>query len=492
MREILTTDTIILEKRRYIDNILLIGVGFLINTILIVVAIYIKEYPFQKWVFLFALLSVIQLTINIITIRKLEGKLFSLTILFLIFSFVTHLGLVIIYGFNINVDIPWNPLSTISVEMFKSASFFALCSHLFLMLGMAIVLNIKTKIAVLKPLKNGNTVNQLFLVRNIGTILFFFGLFPMLYIDFSRIILYLNGNYLDTFHLGLPGFVYILANLSNIGIIMLLIGNKQNKRNVLIILIFTTTYKGILMFTGGRGEPLLYLLTLYFIYFNFIRVLKMKPLQIIFNLSGIYIVGFLITFISQTRMMSIDDFSTFVELIKLSFIDFSPFSVMAEFGSTVITLGIAIDFFSFTKDFQYGSNYFLALLNIFPNIGGILDFTIPKTIYVNNYPGHLRSFLGGSYLGEAFYSFGYFGMFFITFIGMAVSYISIKIQELYLKQKYIQLSILLILFPNILWWTRAYFVDMVREFVWISIFIVILNLLLKHKNRSLKYKLNSN
>ena len=87
--------------------------------------------------------------------------------------------------------------------------------------------------------------------------------------------------------------------------------------------------------------------------------------------------------------------------------------------------------------------------------------------------------MGGSYLGEAFYSFGYFGMVFIAFIGMSISYISLKFQELFLKQKYIQLSILLILFPNLLWWTRAYFADMVREFTWVSICTILLTLLFK-------------
>lgn len=477
MGETLLNNTILSKKK--IESLISIGVAISINFVLIGAAIYVKDYPFQKWASIFAILSVIQLTINIIIINKLEGKIFSLTILFLIFSFITHLGLVVIFGFNINVELPWNPFSTISTEMFKNASFFSLCSHFFLVMGMAVVLlNTKTKKLVSKPSAKEES-NQLFLTRNIGTILFLLGLLPLLYIDIHKVILYLNGNYLDTFQLGIPSFLYIIANFSNIGIIMLLIGNKFNERTVLLLLALTTIYKGTLMFTGGRGEPILYLLTLYFIYFNFIRVKKMSPYKIPLYLFLIYMVGFLTTFISQTRMMSIDNINTFMELIKSTFVDFSPFSVVAEFGITIITLGISIEFFSSNNNFQYGLNYLLSLLNMFPNLGGILNFTISKTIYVNNFPMNLRSFLGGSYLGEAFYSFGYFGMVFIAFIGMLISYISLKLHDLFLKQKYIRLSILLILFPNLLWWTRAYFVDMVREFVWISLFTVILTILFK-------------
>lgn len=480
MGEILLNDSI-LSKRINIESLMTVFNALLINLALIGIAIYIKEYPFQKWVFLFAILSVIQLIINVVTIRKLEGKFFSLTTLFLIFSFITHLGLVIIIGFNINVELPWNPMSTISIKMFKDASFFSLCCHFFLIMGMSMsMIFINTKIIVSKSLEN--EYNQLFLTRNIGSILLFLGLLPMLYIDINKIILYINGNYLDTFELGIPSFLYIIASFSDIGIIMLLIGNKSNNRKVLLLLVLATIYKGALMFTGGRGEPILYLLTLYFIYFNFIRIKKIKSYKIPLYLLLIYIVGFLTTFVSQTRMMSIDNIHMFMDVFKNIFVDFSPFSVIAEFGVTIITLGISIEFFSSNNDFQYGLNYLLSLLNIFPNIGGLLDFTIPKTIYIYNYPEHLRSYLGGSYLGEAFYSFGYFGMVFITFIGMSISYISLKCQELFLKQKYIQLSVLLILFPNLLWWTRAYFADMVREFTWISICTILLTLLFKRYN----------
>ncbi|WP_341322790.1 O-antigen polysaccharide polymerase Wzy [Solibacillus sp. FSL H8-0523] len=477
MGEILLNDSI-LAKRKNIEGLMTVLNALSINLALIGVAIYIKDYPFQKWVFLFALLSIIQLIINIVTVRKLEGKFFSLTTLFLLFSFITHLGLVIIFGFNINVELPWDPMSTISTKMFKDASFFSLCCHLFLILGMSVIfINTKTIKIVPKLLENEN--NQLALTRNIGTILLFAGLLPMLYIDINKIILYANGNYLDTFQLGIPSFLYIIASFSDIGIIMLLIGNKSNNSKVLLLLILVTIYKGALMFTGSRGEPILYLLTLYFIYYNFIKIKKIKSFKIPLYLFLIYMVGFLTTFISRTRMMSINDVNTFIDVLKSTFVDFSPFSVIAEFGITIITLGISIEFFSFNNDFQYGLNYLLSLLNIFPNVGGVLDFTIPKTIYIYNYPAHLRSFLGGSYLGEAFYSFGYYGMIFIAFIGMLISYISLKFQELFLKQKYIQLSILLILFPNLLWWTRAYFADMVREFTWISICTVILTLFLK-------------
>lgn len=484
-------EMVLLAKKR-ISNSLLIIFNLLINIVILALALYISDIPFQKWVSPFAILALFQLVINIGTIKKLEGKFFSLTIIFLIFSFITHLGIVFLMGFKIDVDLPWNPLSTISVEMFKDASYFTLFSHMFLTFGMAIILIIKRKPATaIRIIDNENETIVLQLTKNIGFLLFIIGLVPMLFIDISKAVLYMNGNYLDTFQIGVPSMVYLIAGFSDIGIMMLLIGNKNNKRKVLFLLLLATLYKSTLMFSGGRGEPILFLLTLYFIYFKFLKTNKMKTRQVIYNLIFIYVVGFLLTFISQIRMMSINNFQTLLDLAKESFVDFSPFAVIAEFGSTVITLGIAIDYFSSNGDYQYGLNYLYALLNIFPNIGGVLDFTTLKTIYVYNYPVYLRTFLGGSYLGELYYSFGYIGGVLVAFVGGGIGYISLKIEELFAKKQFIQFSIVLILFPHLLWWTRAYFVDMVREFVWISISIILLSLLLRHKNLTLKNKVNS-
>ncbi|WP_053584251.1 O-antigen polysaccharide polymerase Wzy [Lysinibacillus contaminans] len=493
MSEIIKNNLILTEKQRIMGKYLLILLNILINSVILFIAFLIIDYTFQKWLLPFAVLSVTQLLLNIITIKKLEGMFFSLTTLFLIFSFITHLGIVVIFGFNIQIDLPWNPLLTISENVFRDACYFSLCSHFFLTLGMAIVLSKKKshKTLLLEPDDNKGLRNQLYYTKNIGMILFLIGIIPMLYIDISKINLFLNGNYLDTFQVGAPGFVYIIASFTDVGIMMLLLGNKDNKKKATLIFGIVIIYKGILMFTGGRGEPILFLLSLFFIYFRFIRIKKIKPKQFIFNLILVYICGFVLTFISQIRMMSINNIETMMQLMKKSFIDFSPFSVIAEFGGTIITLGISMDFFSSTGDFQYGSNYLVSLLNIFPNLGGVLDFTIPKTIYVNNFPPFLRTFLGGSYLGEIYYSFGILAPFFVTIIGMVVGYVSLKIQDLFNQNRFILMSILLILFPNLLWWTRAYFVDMIREFVWTSVFIMIFFMLFENKYK-LKTKIEMN
>ncbi|QNK48152.1 O-antigen polysaccharide polymerase Wzy [Brevibacterium sp. PAMC23299] len=451
----------------------LITCNLILNTIILLLALKIKLFTFETWLFPFTMLSLVQLFINLITISKLEKRFLSLTNLFLIFSYITHMGILVIFGFKIDIELPWNPLVSITKDTFKDACSFAVLCHAFLTFGMCIVLFKRKTYHLGSNSTNFKEENsQLYIARMIGFILVLIGIVPMLYIDISRVILFISGNYLDTYKVGVNGFVVIISRFAEIGAIMLLIGNYKDKKKAHFILFIIVIYESIVMFTGNRGRPIMFLLTIFFIYNNLIKRVGFK--QFINSVAVVYLLGFLLTFIGQIRMLSIKDFATIADLFKKSFMEFSIFKILADFGATIISLGYSLVFFPQTASFQLGSNYLVSLLTIFPNVGGLLAPIINKTVYINNWPANYREFLGGSYLGELYYSFGDFSFIFAVLIGMFIAFISNKVQESIIVKNYVSLSIYLILFPNILWWTRNYFVGMVREFVWIAVVILIL------------------
>ncbi|MEB2492994.1 O-antigen polysaccharide polymerase Wzy [Peribacillus frigoritolerans] len=469
-----------LSKNNPYTKILLISSNLFLNTVILVLAIYIKPIVFENWLFPFTILSLIQLFINLLTITKLEKSFLSLTNLFLIFSYITHLGILVIFGFDIEVELPWNPLLSLTKDSYKEACYFAVFCHAFLTFGMCIIL-FKRKTykisAATSSIKNKDI--QLYLIRSIGIMLIIIGIIPMLYIDISRVILYITGDYLDTYKVGVGGFMIIISRFTEIGAIMLLIGNHENKKKAIFIILIIVIYQSIIMFTGNRGRPIMFLITIFFIYYNFIKKVGFK--QFINTTILIYIVGFLLTFIGQIRMLSINDIGTFVETFKKSFFEFSIFKILAEFGSTIVSLGFSLELFPEARSFQLGTNYLVSLLTIFPNLGGILTPVMEKAVFVYNWPQSTRSFLGGSYLGELYYSFGDFSFVFVILIGMFIAFVSNKIKMYIAQQNYVLLSVYLILFPSLLWWTRDYFVSMVREFVWIAVVILILYYLIGSK-----------
>ncbi|MGR5974919.1 O-antigen polysaccharide polymerase Wzy [Bacillus paranthracis] len=350
---------------------------------------------FEQWLFSFALLSLVQLLVNIITVSKLEKSFFSLTTLFLIFSYITHLGMVVIFGFDINVELPWDPLLSITKDTFREASYFAIFCHAFLTFGMCTVLYKRRTFKVCGEEKDlvEERTRQLKLLRSVGMICVLVGIIPMLYIDLSRVMLYMNGDYLDTYKVGVNGFIVIISRFTEIGAVMLLIGNHKNKKRAGMIALMIVLYQSIIIFTGNRGRPVMYLIMVFFVYSQFVKNIGFK--QFIKMSILAYIAGYLLTFIGQVRMASIDDISVYMELLKKGFTEYSMFKLLAEFGPTIITLGHSLTLFPDVAPFQYGTNYLVSIFTIFPNIGDTLTPLVDKTIYVYHMPPSMREFLGG-------------------------------------------------------------------------------------------------
>lgn len=477
----ITMNNKISKKDKVYNNVLLILSNVIVNTIIISMSLFIKEMQFEVWLLPFAILSLIQLFMNVMTIVNLEKKFFSLTTLFLIFSFVTHLGILIIFGFKIDIALPWDPLISITPNVFKEACYFTVICHAFLTFGMCLVLSKRKKCINSEQQKDKieHEKRELYLAKKVGITLFILGICPMLYIDINRIMLYMNGNYVSTYEVGVNGFVIIIARMAEIGAMLLLIGNHKNKKKSQFIIFLILVYQSLILYTGNRGRPVMYILVIFFIYYNFIKGIKFK--EFINIAIVLYFVGFLLTFIGQVRMLSIDNVNALLDVFGKSFLEFSIFKILAEFGVTIITLGYSLVFFPSLIPFQIGTNYLASFLTIFPNINGILFPIVNKTIYIYNWPSNVRVNLGGSYLGELYYSFGSFSFIFAIFIGMMVAFVSNQINKYIAEKKYVKLSIYLILFINLLWWIRNYFGDMVRECVWISLIIIILYKIFNNK-----------
>jgi len=303
------------------------------------------------------------------------------------------------------------------------------------------------------------------------------GIFPTLYIDIARLVSFFTRGYLETYRLGLNSFIYTLSIFSEIGIIMLLISNKYNKRKAKWIFIFALTYLVLTMMSGNRGRQIVVIVTMVYVYFNFIKPIKLR------NLMKYSIFGYLglvfLNSITSLRQLQNPSIAIFINNFISGLFGSTFFNTLGEFGGTIITLSYSIMYFPSYSPFQFGKNYIYSLLSIFPNIGGILNEVNRIVFFTSLFPSDARRFLGGSYIAELYASFGEWGFIFSIFIGIGIGYLSISIKKAIITKEYILLSILLILFPGVLWWVRGYFSTFIREFVWISFVIILINTYLK-------------
>lgn len=463
---------------------MLITLFWILNPMIYLFSFYIEQLYYEDWLIPFSLAALVQLFLSVLLFSKLGKGFFNLINLFILFTFVTHLGMQFIFAFKVKVAIPWSPLDLMSVELFMKSCGTALRFQIILAMGIFFKLFIDREKKVYNEESNRqgkNLETNLKKIRLFGIILLLIGLIPMLYLDYNRIILYINGNYLNTYSGNSFGFITTISRFAEIGIIMLLIGNKNNIGKANLIIVITILYQMMVIFTGHRGRSVLFLLSIFFVYFNLIKTIKFKTVLI--GTISSYLFLFILTFIGKIRLLSIKDFNSISLAFSTHLSDFTIFKLFTDFGITIVTLGYAIDFYPDNMPYQLGLTYIMSLFTVFPNIGGFIEPFLEKANFVLNWPLHMRTGLGGSYLGEIYSNFGLFSYAIVFILGYFIAYISQKIYETIRLHEYSKLSFYLVIFPNLLWWTRDYFTGFVREVIWIGVAILFLNIIFKSKVR---------
>lgn len=473
-------ETICLQSNS-LYKLLLLSITLILNITILFIA---SEMFENHWLTKMAILSIFQLIINIYSLYKLGERLFSLSVLFLLFSFVFHFGNIVVYGLNLENKITSNFASLVSNNYFRDAVEFALFVQSFIAFGMLLVFFFNKKNMGISNLAKGDDEKYLSIIRTLGKILVLIGIGPTLYIDIGKLMLFFSSGYVSTYSLYQNGLLIILARLFKIGVFLLIIGNK-NKRNIATtILVIMVSYQLLAMLSGNRGRAVVELLGLFYIYTNLVYKIKFKD---ILKYSVIAYIGVgLINALSKFRLTQSPD----LEDLKVSLIDSfqtSPIiSMLHEFGGTIITVWYSFLFFSGDEFIQYGTNYLLSLFTALPNVMGVLDPIHVKAVYVLKFPASYRSFLGGSYIGELYYSFKNLGIPFALIIGVFISFLSQKTYQTIVQKKYVLLSIFMIIFPDILWWIRGYFIEIVRYPIWISLIIYGIYTYLKWSSNHIK------
>lgn len=453
------------NRRNVLNRLFFLTFIILINIILLIFSV---ESSGQDWLKKAAILSILQLVINIFALIKFGEKPFSLPVLFLLFSWVFHFGNISIFGLNLSAKLTFTMLTQVPNYIVKDSVEYAFFVQSFVAFGMFLVLIIKKNDGdVMKA--HGEDEKYLSFIRNLGAILILIGIIPTLYIDIGKIILFFSSGYVATYSLAQNGPLVILARVFKVGIFLLIIGYKNRPKTATILFLMIIFYQLLIMISGNRGQAVVEFIGLFYLYTNTIYKIRLKTI-IPYGIIGY----FLIVILNALSVFRLDKSPNFEDLMVAftESLQTSPIIlVLHEFGGTLITVCYSFLAFSGGDYIQYGTNYLFSLLTVFPNVMGIFDGIYTNAIYVENFPESFRTYIGGSYIGEIYFSFKQFGIPFALFIGIAISFFSRKINKAIVQKKYILLCIYMIIFPDTLWWIRGYFIDIVRYPIWISLVI---------------------
>ncbi|OFV71343.1 O-antigen polysaccharide polymerase Wzy [Acetobacterium wieringae] len=430
-------------------------------------------------------IAIFQLVLSLTILTKRGYGLFSLPSLFLIVSFIFHLSHLILILIDTPV-IKWYDLRGFtSTETYIKSIVFTIKVQAFVLLG----------ILLAKKKSKRNEFNNMIsqekesidkrIIYKVGLILIMIGIIPRLYVDINRFLLFLSGNYLATYNLSLSGVIVVISGMVDTGIILVLIGKKGNPVFCKRVFIFSLIYLTLFMFSGHRASSIITIITLAYVYFDIIKSLNKKSVLFWGFISYLFV--FLIGLIADIRMLGDFSIKTIAEHAAKLIISSPLLEILGEFGTSLKSVIYSIMTFPEISSHSYGTNYLKGLLLVFPNIGGFLSSIISEITYVFHFQNYAA--MGGSYIGELYYAAGDLGMLFAVLVGLILGHVSNRL--LYAKniKNWMVYALYIVVFPNILWWSRDFFYTMIREIVWTITLMLVLFTFFKSRS---KYKSKTN
>lgn len=412
----------------------------------------------QIWFLAFFFISISQLILHIFYLYKLEKKFITFPIVFFILSYVFHFGHLFItaFGFEFGNNVLF-PLWYIKLDVYQKAAIFTLLSQMMLFFGLYFFMSQKLK---KQDIVISKVKISLKYIRILGFVCFFIGIIPTLYIDISKLILFLDGGYTNTFNLNVHDFVEVIANFFNFSIFALLIGYSKNKKIANTIFFSAILYKVIMMSSGGRGEAIVFLLGLFIVWESLIMELSGKQIVILFLIGylGLTFLNFIASVRNITEFNLVQIGNVFID----SLTDNQLINALSEFGSTFSAVCFTLNS---NPGPTYGLNYIFPIILILPNIGGFNSKVVEQMIFTR----HINTFdqpIGGSYIGELYYSFHWFGWIFAILLGILIGYISYKMMVSKKEKNYFIYLLSSYSTPLLFFWIRGYFGAIYREYTW--------------------------
>lgn len=412
-------------------------------------------------------LAITETVIDIIVLKTIcSFPAVSIPNIFAFFSLMFHCGQLIKEGFNIEGTVPlpfeyYGDAMTIQ----KSFTFFLLSQTVyFIAVGISC-----------GKLQKEKKVNQRQAdVSVYGKILVLIGVIPRLYIDILSLVGARANGYEGVYSIYFPQAIQSIAFFFDAGLFFLLYA-QTDRRKQKFYLIAVIVYKCIMMSTGARQDKVAFLLVWLYVYFFIINKITVKKLAL---LVVVCIAGFM--FISAIGTIRVNDtvsLSQTLSLLQSGTMNNVIGGALGEFGSAFDTLEVAIKYTSSEIPFGWGKSYVAGLLSIIPLLVNQIPSLAKAVIFVNQLPRHVTFALGGSFLGELFYNFSWFGIIGSSVVGAFITKLHNGIVDdsscdIFYKAWYSILATAMILF------VRGYFTDMMQKLVWTYIAIYIIRMYL--------------
>lgn len=412
----------------------------------------------------FALISIIQVVLNIVFVSKsISASLISFSSIFLLFSWFFHCGQILKLAFDIPGNVPLDVTKYVNYDTIVKSFKFYFVSQGMIAGGMMI-----TKVGYHR-INSESCKSSSFNIKKSALTLIFIGIIPRLYIDMRVLLIGLSDGYKGVYSIVFPQMLSSIAFFFDAGCIAALLDrNNVHKKTLFWVILI---YKCITMMTGARQEKVAFLVIWIFIYFFVTQRTRLRSIAflciiVIFGLQLINAIG-LVRASSSISMAEI-----FIAMFSDNFSNLFG-SMLGEFGSAFTTLAVTVNQVPINCSFGFGASYLAGLCSIIPTFATKLGLG-EATAYISKLSG-VASF-GGSYLGEIYYNFWWFGIMLCPLVGVVISRIQNDIYDVDCEGNTTKKGVLAaIIMISLILFVRGYFSDMVQKLVWTWIVLYFVN-----------------
>lgn len=245
--------------------------------------------------------------------------------------------------------------------------------------------------------------------------------------------------------------------------------------------ILIVVYKCIMMSTGARQEKVAFLLVWIYTYFF---ILNKITLSKVFFLAVACVAGFM--FISAIGMIRSSDTVSLgqtLTLIQSGTMTNVLGGALGEFGSAFDTLEVAVKYTPSMMDYGYGRSYLAGICSVIPLLVNQIPVLAETVTFVSQLPQNITFALGGSFLGELYYNFSWFGVLGTAVVGafMFRLHTGIIIKSETESERAYQAWCSILATAMILF-IRGYFTDMVQKLVWTYWVICLIRMYVQNKD----------
>lgn len=452
------------KKRLYV--LVWLGIVVLITNILLGVLF---QTNFERWLNLLFVIIILSYILDIAVIKIVGFNIFSIIVFFITFSYLFHFGQVIVNVLEPNYKfIAYNYIRNVNEDIVRSSLTF--CYNVIQMVVYGICCTSNKMRTKLKSRKKYCFMNLNSFQFKLMAWLFFI-LFGSMRIIYN---LHAIKNVLLKRYTGLEGAdfsgVYIqFSNFCVVGFIMLILAYSRQKRKARLIFVFEVLFMMWGMLTGGRIYSTISIVLICYCYFKAVERIKIKN-AIVVICAGCLLLQVItaITTLRTTSNFNVESISQKIISTDNNFL----LQMLDEFGGSVYTVEETIVEIPNTIQYHKGLSYIKAWLLVGVNMReGLLDETLNEVEYTRIL--QKQNSYGGSFIGELYYNFGYWGIVFAWWVGVLAQKISCMCDRYLYERRYIEYSLLIMPAYALLSWVRGYFDGFTRSTIWAALIIII-------------------